>query len=114
MIPTLIGNLIGGRVFVGSVYWYIYLTGEGSVEIELNTGGVNSALEAGGPLGPSKDKRGSSQPTVIHGQEPMEDGGMHLPDSRSLMTSSISKELSGEKYGKRLVEKASQESDVNV
>lgn len=30
MIPALIGNTIGGALFVGAVYWYLYLTGEGS------------------------------------------------------------------------------------
>lgn len=30
MIPALIGNTIGGALFVGAVYWYFYLTGEGS------------------------------------------------------------------------------------
>ncbi|KAF1820201.1 Formate/nitrite transporter [Dissoconium aciculare CBS 342.82] len=28
MIPTLIGNIIGGGFFVGAAYWYLYLTGD--------------------------------------------------------------------------------------
>ncbi|KAH9810092.1 Formate/nitrite transporter [Teratosphaeria destructans] len=28
MIPALIGNIIGGGLFVGVVYWYLYLTGD--------------------------------------------------------------------------------------
>jgi hypothetical protein len=28
MIPSLIGNVIGGGVFVGAVYWYLFITGE--------------------------------------------------------------------------------------
>ncbi|KAF2771209.1 formate/nitrate family transporter [Teratosphaeria nubilosa] len=28
MVPALIGNIIGGGLFVGVVYWYLYLTGD--------------------------------------------------------------------------------------
>ena len=115
MIPTLIGNLIGGGIFVGSAYWYLYLTGEGSVEIEFNTGGINSAMVVGGPLGPSRDIGGLPQTTIINGQVPREKyADMHLPDSRGLMTGGISKELSGESYGKRLVEEPNHVSEPNV
>ncbi|KAF2771084.1 Formate/nitrite transporter [Teratosphaeria nubilosa] len=33
LIPTLLGNMLGGGLFVGAVYWYLYLTGEGGVEL---------------------------------------------------------------------------------
>lgn len=39
---------------MSTVYWYLYLTGEGSINISFDTGGVQSAMEAGGPM-----KRGS-------------------------------------------------------
>jgi len=50
MIPTLLGNIVGGGLFVGTAYWYLYLTGEGSVNISFDTGGIQSAMEAGGPM----------------------------------------------------------------
>ena len=28
MIPSLLGNLVGGGLFVGVVYWYLFLTGD--------------------------------------------------------------------------------------
>ena len=34
MIPALIGNLVGGCVLVGTVYWYLNLTGEPRVLID--------------------------------------------------------------------------------
>ncbi|KAF2497383.1 Formate/nitrite transporter, partial [Lophium mytilinum] len=50
LIPTTLGNIIGGAVFVGLPYWYLYLTGEGNVEIDFNIGNIETALEAGGPM----------------------------------------------------------------
>ena len=35
MIPTLLGNLVGGGLFVAAPYWYNYLTGEGNVQVDL-------------------------------------------------------------------------------
>ena len=32
LIPTTIGNVVGGGLFVGAVYWYLYLTGVGPHE----------------------------------------------------------------------------------
>lgn len=28
MIPALLGNIIGGGVFVATVYWYLFITGD--------------------------------------------------------------------------------------
>lgn len=50
MIPTALGNLVGGGLFVGTIYWYLYLTGEIAVGIDFNIGGLASAMEAGGPM----------------------------------------------------------------
>ena len=48
MIPTLLGNLVGGGLFVSTAYWYLYLTGEGNIQIDFNIGPLNSAVAAGG------------------------------------------------------------------
>lgn len=34
MIPALIGNIIGGGLFVGVVYWYLHLSSEPAVAID--------------------------------------------------------------------------------
>lgn len=56
MIPTALGNFVGGGLFVGAVYWYLYLTGEGNVTVDFNIGSLNTAMEAGGPMREPKPK----------------------------------------------------------
>lgn len=58
MIPTALGNIVGGGLFVGTAYWYLYLTGEGTVNIEFDTGTVRTAVEGG------------AGPMIISGQDP--------------------------------------------
>ena len=50
LIPTTLGNMAGGGLFFGAIYWYLYLTG-GEVEVSFDPGGLASAMEAGGPMG---------------------------------------------------------------
>lgn len=33
MLPTLLGNIVGGGLFVGGLYWYLYLEDEEQVEV---------------------------------------------------------------------------------
>lgn len=47
MIPTALGNMVGGVIFMGAVYWYLYLNG---VAVSFNIGTLDSAMEAGGPV----------------------------------------------------------------
>ena len=107
LVPTVIGNLIGGGIFVGTAYWYLYLTGEGSVDIDFNVGSLESALEAGGPMGSQRQHQntggktapghqGPSNRVMIEGLEPPE-----LPHSGGNMRSGISKELSADTYANR-------------
>lgn len=70
MIPTTLGNLIGGGLFVGGIYWYLYLTGEGSDDIWFNIGGLDSAMEAGGPT--RGLSRHTSVPDSVNGREAKE------------------------------------------
>ncbi|MCJ1378478.1 hypothetical protein MMC17_001577 [Xylographa soralifera] len=118
LIPTVIGNMIGGGIFVGAAYWYLYLTGEGSIDIDFNVGSLESAMEAGGPMGGKRQRqsiggqtaaedRGMSNEKVIEGQEPPE-----LPHSGANMRSGISKELSADTYAKR--KGATNEKDGNA
>lgn len=34
LIPALIGNIIGGGLFVGMAYWYLHASGEGPVSVD--------------------------------------------------------------------------------
>lgn len=109
MIPTALGNLIGGGLFVAGIYWYLYLTGEGSDDIRFNIGGLDSAMEVGGPMGLSRHR--SSPGSINEGEEKKpkttnekESGRSHpnnvasLPSSDQMMTSGLGHELSVEKY----------------
>ena len=60
MIPTLLGNLVGGGLFVSTAYWYLYLTGEGDIQIDFNIGPLNSAVEAGGPTRRTDEQLGNT------------------------------------------------------
>lgn len=77
MIPTCLGNMVGGGLFVGAAYWYLYLTGAVGVQIDFNLSSVATAMEAGGPMRRTKSeqekavKDGSDEGT-IEGQDPYE------------------------------------------
>ena len=110
LIPTTIGNIIGGGFFVGSAYWYLYLTGEGAVDVDFNLGSLDTAMEVGGPMSREKyHKRslmngsGRNEGEVIIGEDgnPSSKEMTDLPHSGSHMMSSIGKELSAEKFGAR-------------
>ena len=108
MIPTTIGNMIGGGIFVGAVYWYLFLTGEGSVNVDFNTGGLGAAMEVGGPMGDGSGKgrqrQGNEDGDVIEGRDIDEKHGSgdtldhtkELPHSGGKMKSGFGKELSGD------------------
>lgn len=50
MIPAGLGNIVGGGLFVGVVYWYLYLAGN-EVEIHFHNSPADTALfEQGGPI----------------------------------------------------------------
>ena len=106
LIPTTLGNIVGGGVFVGAVYWYLYLTDEGDVEVDFNMGGMATAMEVGGPMGRQGGQsrgqdatRNSTVPIGEDGRPQVE--GHHLPSSSGMMASSIGKELSHEKYTRK-------------
>ncbi|KAL8794248.1 MAG: hypothetical protein Q9195_003202 [Heterodermia aff. obscurata] len=68
LIPTTLGNIIGGGLFVAAAYWYLFLTGSGSVDIDFNLGSLNTAMEAGGPLGRART-RSQAMPNGHDGSE---------------------------------------------
>ena len=115
LIPTTLGNIIGGGLFVGAAYWYLYLTGTGAVEIDFNIGGLNTAMEAGGPMGrannrPIPNGHHGSEGEIIDGKilnasDAEGDPSDSLPHSGSYMASGIGKELSPEIYAKSSAER---------
>lgn len=52
IIPAFIGNVVGGGLFVGTLYWYLHLSGEGDVAIDgVHFGVTNGARVEGRDLG---------------------------------------------------------------
>ena len=112
MIPTTLGNLIGGGVFVAGMYWYLYLTGEGSNDIKFNIGGLDSAMEVGGPMDLSrhvslpssvngKEEKGSNMGIGMGRAEGHPNHITSLPSSDQAMASGLGRELTAEKYTNR-------------
>ncbi|KAK4555165.1 hypothetical protein LTR86_007931 [Recurvomyces mirabilis] len=89
MIPTLIGNMIGGGLFVGATYWYLYLTGDDGVSVDFNTGSLATAMEAGGPMRRTRTEQDHGNGTII-GQDPTE---QLSPQPTGHMMSGLGKEL---------------------
>jgi len=93
MIPAALGNILGGGLFVGTAYWYLYLTGEGDIEIDFNIGPLNSAEEAGGPMGSAS--RGNAPEKVQSQQSEQLARDPHaFPHSGNHLASGIGRELS--------------------
>ncbi|KAF1990482.1 hypothetical protein K402DRAFT_348643 [Aulographum hederae CBS 113979] len=115
LIPTALGNIVGGGIFVGAIYWYLYLTGEAGVAIDFNLGSLQTAMEAGGPMrdGAGTDHRRSrDDSTVIEGHDPEEYDGSgapqrhHLPNSAGQMQSAVMRDLGdGTVYAKSYAER---------
>ena len=99
-------------MFVGGMYWYLYLTGEGSDSITFNIEGLDSAMEVGGPVGPPRQRsvsdsmRGNEEKgtKMMNANEPRQCHPNHvasLPSSDQAMTSGLGRELTAEKYTSR-------------
>ena len=112
MIPTTLGNLVGGGLFVGGMYWYLYLTGEGSDSITFNIGGLDSAMEVGGPtdishpgsVPDSANGKEEKENKKMNGKGPGQDHPSHvasLPSTDQTILSGLGRELSADKYTDR-------------
>ena len=117
-LSAALGNVVGGGLFVGAVYWYLYLTGPGSDNIGFDLSGLDTAMEAGGPMGSSFSRSVTKRQTseyeknakVINGREPEEGHPNHvssLPSSGQHMASGIGRELSADMYTQRKEEMTS-------
>jgi Formate/nitrite transporter len=96
LIPTLLGNIVGGGIMVALPYWYLYLFQE-ETTIEFDTGGMGTAVnENAGPTSNSHSRR------ILHGREVHHsDPALQLPQPGADIRSGVSRELSEEKYGKK-------------
>ncbi|WP_350318671.1 hypothetical protein [Thomasclavelia cocleata] len=39
LVPVTLGNIVGGAVFVGATYWFVYLRGENESHLPNETAG---------------------------------------------------------------------------
>jgi len=73
--------MVGGSLFLGTMYWYLYLTGEAGVRIQFDLGGIDSATEGGaGPL-----KIEGRDPREFDGPDGAETGGETQPGTAGLV-----------------------------
>ena len=114
MIPTAIGNMIGGGLFIAASYWYLYLTGDVAVNINFNLGGLATAEEAGGPMRRDKQLDGEGKANgIIEGQDPYAKQP-ELPHSGSQIVSAFGQELSDDSpYTKTHAERVKSRSASN-
>ncbi|KAI9833596.1 MAG: hypothetical protein M1819_003549 [Sarea resinae] len=107
MIPAALGNILGGTLFVGVMYWYLYLAGEGTIKIDSSLGNfLDAAMEAGGPMPPNGRSVGESKNhSDGTAAETTDDSGpidgqtnRQLKSSGQYMTSGIGQELGPETY----------------
>lgn len=76
MIASSLGNIVGGGLFVGTTYWYLYLTGEERVQVSFGLGAEETAVEGG--AGPMRKESGRGrhgggdvgEEKVVDGVEP--------------------------------------------
>lgn len=67
IISTALGNMVRG-LFVGGIYWYLYLAGEGHIDVNFNIWGLASAMEAGGLMGRDRRPDGRNGYVVRRGE----------------------------------------------
>ena len=122
MVASSLGNIVGGGLFVGTAYLYLYLTGEGRVEVSFGLGAEETAVEGGaGPMRVRSKKNGgessgSDEGNVIEGVAPeAANGGAMAARQRSggagaQMMSGIGKELSDDsEWAKFRIERMAQQ-----
>ena len=106
MIPTAIGNIVGGGLFVGAANWYLYLTGLGNDEIRFDLGGLDTAIEVGGPMESSMHKsvREGAEASKLSKDDMIEGVDLNhihtMPSSEIRMGSGIGRELNADMYTK--------------
>jgi Formate/nitrite transporter len=97
MIPSFLGNAIGGGLFTGVIYWYLFLAGN-EVEIHFDTMPMDTAVyEQGGPLQNTITSTGAG---TGYGNENEVKHGHLVPDSGNKGVSGLAKDLHGKMFKK--------------
>ena len=92
MIPSFLGNAIGGGLFTGVVYWYLFLAGS-EVELYFDTMAADTAVyEQGGPLEREITSTGAG---TANRDEVKAHHNHAVPDSGNRGVSGLAKELRG-------------------
>jgi len=101
MIPAAIGNLIGGGLFVGVLYWYLYLAGN-EVPIHFDNMPMDTAVyEQGGPIEHRMTNTGAGTGySQSNGHGPEIKDGHQIPDSGNNGVSGLARELHGKMFKK--------------
>jgi len=98
MIPSFLGNVIGGGLFTGAIYWYLFLEGD-DVEIHFDTMPMDTAVyEQGGPLQHEITATGAG--TAYGNEAKTTRNGHTMPDSGNSGVSGLAKELHGKMFKK--------------
>jgi hypothetical protein len=98
MIPSLLGNFIGGGLFTGVVYWYLFLAGQ-EVEIHFDTMPLDTAVyEQGGPLEHQITATGAG--TGYSSREDKGNGADTLPHSGNQGVSGFAKDFHARHFKK--------------
>lgn len=95
LIPSLLGNFVGGSLFTGVVYWYLFLEGE-DVPIHFDEGLApdTAVYEQGGPI--RREVTGTGAGT---GEKGFAVGRM--PDSGNRGISGLGRELNKGLFGRK-------------
>jgi hypothetical protein len=102
MIPSFLGNFIGGAVFTGVIYWYLYLEGN---EVEIHFDGMAMGVMQG-----ERQMVGSHIPSVSGG--PSSGNGTNgamwggMPDSGNMGRSGLAKDYHVDQFGKEKADSA--------
>jgi hypothetical protein len=111
--------MVGGGLFVATIYWYLYLTGEIAIQIDFNMDPMNTAMEVGGPMRHNrghKESVGTDANTIIEGQDPHTNSynGLHSTPSGGAWTSAFAKEFSDTSpYAKTHAERSQEKNGSN-
>jgi len=102
MIPSFLGNAIGGGLFTGVVYWYLFLAGT-EVEIHFDTMPTDTAVyEQGGPLERTitATGAGTGYGRETNGGETKTPHDTTIPDSGNRGISGIAREFHAKHFKK--------------
>ncbi|KAG4438814.1 hypothetical protein IFR05_005705 [Cadophora sp. M221] len=109
MIPALLGNIIGGGLFCGAVYWYLFLEGE-EVKIHFDEMGDERKGSAFGT--PMSEHLTNTTPQMTnkhthvqnHSQQdvhPTEPSTQPLPNSGNMAVTGFAKDYQARDYGRK-------------